>query len=84
MLALLTALVAASGTPPGPVTNAADDDPIICTKENVGSEVGTHMRPKKVCMKKSERDFIERSQRQTVQDLVNDGNDRMKATVQGR
>jgi hypothetical protein len=58
MLALLLALSAnATAAPATP----ADDDPIICTRDYVGSEVGTHMHAKKTCMKKSERDLVEKN-----------------------
>jgi hypothetical protein len=54
------------------------DDPIICTRDPVGSEVGTHLRSKKVCMKKSDRDYIEAEQRAKIQQINNNGNDRMR------
>jgi hypothetical protein len=56
-------------------------DPIICTRDPVGSEVGTHMRSKKVCMRKSDRDFIEKEQQATVREINNDGNDRLRAVT---
>ena len=74
MLVLLSALAAAAQVP-GASAPAADD-PIICTRDNVGSEVGTHMRPKKVCMKKSEREFIEQQAKRTMNSINNNGNDR--------
>jgi len=56
-----------------------DDDPIICTKQNVGDEVGTRMRTKKkVCMHKSDRDFIAKQEKESVDHLVNDGDARMR------
>ena len=76
MLVLLTALAAAAQTPaaqPG-----AKDDPIICTRDSVGAEVGTHMRPKKVCMHKSDRDFIENQARATVRSINNRGDGRLQ------
>ena len=58
---------------------AAKDDPIICRKVNVGDEVGTHMlAKKKVCMHKSERDYIDQHEKQSVLQMINDGNDRMR------
>jgi hypothetical protein len=75
MLVLLTALAAAAQVPAA-TTPAKDNDPIICTRDNVGSEVGTHMRPKKVCMKKSDRDFIEQQAKRTINSINGNGNDR--------
>ena len=75
MLVLLSALAAAAQVPAA-TSPANADDPIICTRENVGSEVGTHMRPKKICMKKSEREFIEQQAKRTLQSINNNGNDR--------
>jgi hypothetical protein len=78
MLVLLTALAAGTQAPATqPAPN--DNDPIICTRENVGSEVGTHMRPKKVCMHKSDRDFIESQAKATLRSINNNGNDRLRA-----
>jgi hypothetical protein len=74
MLVLLSALAAAAQTPAA--TPAASTDPIICTRDNVGSEVGTHMLPKKVCMKKSERDFMEQQAKRTINSVNNNGNNR--------
>lgn len=77
MIAILTLFAASAGAAtPAP---AVKDDPIVCTRVNVGDEVGTHMlTKKKVCMKKSERDFIDQHEKQSVQQLINDGNDRMR------
>jgi len=73
--ALAVAIQASAAQPP-----QKDDDPIICTKQNVGDEVGTHMRAtKKVCMRKSDRDFIDKQEKDAIQHLVNDGDARMVA-----
>ena len=70
---------AAAGQAPAPVTAPSkDDDPIICTRDPVGSEVGTHMRSKKICMKRSDRQFIEENARTTIRNINNNGNDRMR------
>ena len=51
---------------------AKEDDPVICRREQ--SEVGTHMKPKKVCMKKSEWEFIEDHTRNKLQSINQRGN----------
>jgi hypothetical protein len=79
MFSLFVVLAAAQATA---AQSASADDPIICTKENIGSEVGTRLQPKKVCMRKSDRDFIERSTRDTVQNYNNRGDDRMRAPTE--
>ena len=64
MLILLSGLLAAAQTsaasPP-----AKEDDPVVCHRPE--SEVGSHMRPKPVCMKKSEWDYIEKQSRAQLQ-----------------
>jgi hypothetical protein len=55
VLILLAALAAMSDPAPAAQT-AKDDDPIICTRDPIGSEVGTHLRSKEVCLRKSDRD----------------------------
>lgn len=78
MLALVTALAVAAQAPAAQPVQT-DDDPIICAKQNVGDEVGTHMRTKKkVCMRKSDRDFIARQEKEAIDHLVNDGDARMR------
>ncbi len=47
---MLLLLLAAAATQPAPPASAKDLDPVVCQPQVVGSEVGTHMRPKKVCM----------------------------------
>jgi hypothetical protein len=83
MIILLTALAATAQAPaaqPAP----KDNDPIICTRDAAGSEVGTHMRPKKVCMRRSDRDFIENQARSTVRGINNNGNERLQYVPQPR
>ena len=77
MLILLAALATMSDPAPAART-AKEDDPIICTKDPIGSEVGTHLRSKEVCMRKSDRDFVETEQRAKVRQINNNGNDRMR------
>jgi hypothetical protein len=67
MLILLAALGAAAQ----PATAAPPpkaDDPIIC-KRDASSEVGTHMRPKPVCMKKSEWQLVEQNAQRELSNL---------------
>jgi hypothetical protein len=81
MLVLVSALAAAASVPTAQPAQK-DDDPIICTKVNVGDEVGTRMRTKKkVCMHKSDRAYIDQQEKQAIQHLVNDGDARMVAPV---
>ena len=67
-------LVIAAGTAPLPAGQIKDTDPVVCVKQAVGSEVGTHMRPKKVCMKKSEWDLVEQHTKETLQSINGRGN----------
>ena len=77
MFVLLSALAAAQATPTQPA--APENDPIICTKQNVGSEVGTRLQSKKkVCMRKSDRDFIDKQEKDAILHLINDGDGRMR------
>jgi len=78
VLMLLAALAAMSDPAAAAQTPTTDPDPIICTREPIGSEVGTHLRSKKVCLRKSNREFIESQQRAKVQQINNNGNDRSR------
>lgn len=71
MFVALLAMAAATQAPPVAKT---DSDPVVCTRQNVGSEVGTHMRPKKVCLKKSEWEVVERHTKETLQSINDRGN----------
>ena len=77
MLVLLNALAAATQAPAVPPP--ATDDPIICTRQNIGDEVGTRLQRKKVCMRKSDRDYINQKEKQAMQHMINDGYSRMAA-----
>lgn len=80
MFVLVTALAAAASQVPTAQPAQKDDDPIICTKVNVGDEVGTRLRTKKkVCMRQSDRAYINQQEKQAIQHLVNDGDARMVA-----
>ena len=67
MLILLAGMVAA-GDPSSSTSQAKDADPIVC-KRDQSSEVGTHMAPPKVCMKKSEWDLVEKHTQTELQSL---------------
>jgi hypothetical protein len=72
MLVFLS-LLAAAAQAPAATPPAADKDPIICTSSGQ-SEVGTHMRPKKVCMRKSDWDYVEKNTRTQLQSINQRGN----------
>jgi hypothetical protein len=76
ILLMLTGVQALTSSPPA--GTPTDDDPIICTTDPIGSEVGTHMRSKKICMRKSDRDFAEHHNRREVISINNNGNDRQR------
>jgi hypothetical protein len=69
MLSLIIALAAAAQGTAAPQAPVAD--PVVCQRQQ--SEVGTHMRPKKVCMRKSEWDYVERHTRDKLQSLNEKG-----------
>jgi hypothetical protein len=69
MLGMIIALAAAAQGTAAP--QAPDADPVVCQRQQ--SEVGTHMRPKKVCMRKSEWDYVERHTRDKLQSLNQKG-----------
>jgi hypothetical protein len=66
-LFLAVALAAQGQAPQAP----AVDDPMVCQRPQ--SEVGTHMQPKKVCMRKSEWEYVERRTRDELQSLNQKG-----------
>jgi hypothetical protein len=66
MFILLSALSVAAQAPATDTTQK-DEDPVICHRQE--SEVGTHMRPKKICMHKSDWDIIEDHTRREMQSL---------------
>ena len=72
MLTVLAALAAAAQAPPAIQQPPQNDDPVICRREPI-PEVGTHMRPKRTCMKKSEWDYVERNTREKLQLLNSRG-----------
>ena len=76
MLILLTALMASS--PPAAAVAAAKDDPVVC-KGRSESVVGTRIKPKKTCMKKSDWDYVEKRTQQELQQINQRGNNPGKA-----
>ena len=71
LLSLGALLLGATGAEA--TTTAKEDDPIICTgREN--SVVGTRMRPKKICMRKSDWDYQRKHSRRELEDINQRGN----------
>ena len=66
MSILLSALIAAAQIPAAEAPQQ-DEDPIVCHRQQ--SDVGTHMRPKKICMRKSDWDITEEHTRKELQML---------------
>ena len=52
------AIFAAAASPPRSA-QPAESDPVICRRQQ--SEVGTHMRAKPVCMKRSDWDYVDKN-----------------------
>ena len=69
MIAFLLGLAAVAQAQPTTVTAspAPNADPVICHRPE--SEVGTHMRPKPVCMKKSDWDLVEKNTQEQLRIL---------------
>jgi hypothetical protein len=82
MLVLLTIAAAAAAQAPAAAVPPKVDDPVVCVRQHTGDEVGTRIQAKKVCMKKSERDFIEQAEEQAVKHYINNGNDRSRFVPQ--
>ena len=66
MLILLTALAVAAQPPAAEA--APTPDPVIC-KRGKTSDVGSHLRPEKVCMKKSAWELAEKNTQNELQTL---------------
>ena len=71
MLALLLAMASAQSAQ---APTEKDADPIICTRQVVGAEVGTHLRSKKLCMRKSDWDIVDQHTKETLQSINDRGN----------
>lgn len=63
MLIIVAALAVAASSPDAAQPPAAD--PVVC-KRDKSSDVGTHMRPKPICMKKSDWDYVEKNTQQEL------------------
>jgi len=66
MLVLLTVLAAAAQAPTA--QPASDADTIVCKRAKT-SDVGSHLRPQKVCMKKSDWELMEKNTQNELQTL---------------
>ena len=73
MLVFLGLLAAAAANPAQPASTP-ETDKVVCVRQNVGSEVGTHIRSKKVCLKKSDWDIVEHHTKETLQSINDRGN----------
>jgi len=67
-LAFAAAAQAPVAAPASPSGAPADADPVVCQRPDT-SEVGTHMRPKRVCMRKSDWDIVEKRTKEELQRL---------------
>ena len=67
MLIIVTALFAGALEPATTTPGANPKDPVVCRRGD--SEVGTHMRPKEVCMHQSEWDYVEKSAQRELRNL---------------
>ena len=81
MLLILSAFLAASAQS-AVAGQPAKEDPIVC-KGRSESVVGTRIKPKKTCLKKSEWDYIERHTREELQQINQRGNNPGKAEGRG-
>ena len=70
MLTALTMLLAAGQAQAGEVVVSKESDPIVCEKKT-DHMVGTRIKAKRVCMRKSEWDDIERNTQRALR-AVND------------
>jgi hypothetical protein len=73
LLSLFVVASAAAVAPEATAPAKADADPVICANR-WRSEVGTHMRPKKVCMRQSDWDLVEENTKETLQTINQRGN----------
>jgi hypothetical protein len=66
---LFVFLIALVGAAQATAALPAEDpnDPVICHRQQ--SEVGTHMAPKKICLRRSDWDLIEKNTQRELQNL---------------
>jgi hypothetical protein len=69
----IIALVAAAQTAPTAVAAAPENDPIVCRGRSE-SVVGTRIKPKKTCMKKSDWEYVEKRTQEELQQINQRGN----------
>lgn len=67
MLSLIAAMMMVQAEAAAPVASNADD-PIVCTRR-ANSTVGTRMKQKRTCLRKSDWDYIEKQTQQEMQSL---------------
>jgi hypothetical protein len=65
--------VAGPAASPSDTAAAAEADPIVCRGRSE-SVVGTRIKPKKICMKKSDWDYQERHAQRELQQINQRGN----------
>lgn len=73
MLLILSAFLAATAQSAVASQPAVEADPVVC-KGRSESVVGTRIKPKKTCMKKSDWDYIEKRTKQELQQINQRGN----------
>ena len=78
LLVAFMAVAAASGAQPAVVQKAEADDPVVCRRTKV-PEVGTRMKPKPVCMKKSDWAMTDKQIAQELRQINERGNNPGKA-----
>ena len=66
MIVLLASLAAAAASPASPPANPADE--IVCKRDKT-TENNTHMRAKRVCMKRSDWEIVEKNTQNQLQNL---------------
>jgi hypothetical protein len=69
----IIALMAAVQTAPPAVAAAPENDPVVCRGRSE-SVVGTRIKPKKTCMKKSDWDYVEKRTQEELQQINQRGN----------
>ena len=69
----IIALMAAAQAAPATAAAAPENDPVIC-KGRSESVVGTRLKPKKTCMKKSDWAYIEKRTQEELQQINQRGN----------
>jgi hypothetical protein len=71
VLSMLTAV--AAGAPQPAPADAKDKDPIIC-EGRAATEVGTHMRAKRTCLRKSQWEYVRSDTKRELREMNDRGN----------